>query len=67
MSIYPEEMIVFDIYFASAVSMAHCHPGAGWDKATNQQLPAPSVSACAEIAKEMIRVRRKILYEGDSE
>lgn len=56
------EVIVFDIFFAGIVSMAHCHPANGRSNGYAEAPPQKSVEECAKIALEMIRVRRNVLY-----
>lgn len=53
--------MVFDVYFASIVSMAHCHPGAG--RKGNYDKPAPKLSLeeCADVALKMLAVRRRVM------
>lgn len=51
-----DEVIVFDMYFAGIVSMAHCHPGTTRDAALNL-----SLEACADKAMKMVDLRRKII------
>lgn len=53
------EQMVFDIFFAGCVSMAHCHPAAGRSNGygTAEKL---TVEQCADLALEMIAVRRKV-------
>lgn len=55
------EHITFDIYFSGIVAMQQ-HPGAGlkkegYDKAADKL----SVEECADIALEMIEVRRQVM------
>lgn len=51
------EIIPFDMFFASIVSMAVCHPG-------NTKLPSEqkmTLNDCAKVAMEMLKVRRELL------
>jgi hypothetical protein len=56
------EVLVFDVFFASVTSMAHCHPGNGRSNGYAAAPPKLSVEECADLALEMIEVRRKVLY-----
>lgn len=49
----PEELVPFDMYFASLVSM-QVHPGAG----SKEHKPL-SLDECRRMAMEMIEIRRK--------
>lgn len=51
-----EEVRVFDMYFAGVVSM-NLHPGTTRDAA-----PGRTLEDCADIAMDMLRVRREYLY-----
>lgn len=56
--------MVFDIFFAGIVSMAHCHPGAGVKKEGYDRAGrALSIAACADLALEMVEVRRQVMGE----
>jgi hypothetical protein len=57
-----DEQMVFDIFFAGCVSMAHCHPAAGRSNGygTAEKL---TVEQCAELALEMVAVRRKVFAQ----
>lgn len=55
MSLPPDEWIAFDMYFASLASM-QVHPGAG----TRGHVPKP-LDDCAEMALEMLAIRRQVL------
>lgn len=54
-----DEEHIFDIYFAGTVSMAHCHPACGRSNGI-AVAPKLTVEECADIALEMIEVRRKV-------
>lgn len=51
------ELGVFDMYFASLVSMAD-HPGYSRDN-----VEQPTLEDCAEKAQQMIEIRRKYVTE----
>ena len=53
----PDEHVAFDMYFASVVSMQY-HPGAGTKE--HQKMP---LQDCADVALEMIAIRRAILAD----
>ena len=54
----PHEEVVFDIYFAGIVSMAHCHPGSG---STRYGTTPKSLEGCADLALQMITIRREVM------
>lgn len=54
--------MVFDIFFAGVVSMAHCHPGAGRSNG-HGIADKLSIEECAQVALQMIEERRKYLPE----
>lgn len=58
------EQMVFDVFFAGVVAMAHCHPGSGAHR-TGYDMPAPklSIKECADLALEMIEVRRQVMAQ----
>lgn len=60
LSLTSDEHMIFDIFFAGTVSMAHCHPAAGRSNGF-AEAPTKTVEECADIALEMIEVRRKVL------
>lgn len=63
-----DERVVFDIFFAGIVSMAHCHPGAGVKKEGYDRAgKALSIEGCADLALEMIETRRKIMAGAEQE
>lgn len=53
----PDEIIAFDMYFASLVAM-QVHPGAG----TKEHKPL-TLQACKDMALEMLEIRRQIIPE----
>lgn len=53
------EILVFDMYFAGIVSMAHCHPGTTRDAGLNL-----SLDECASKALDMLEVRRRVIEGG---
>jgi hypothetical protein len=55
------ELDVFDMYFASLVSMA-MHPGYNRDNVTQ-----PTMEECAEQAQEMIEIRHKYVKQPSGE
>jgi hypothetical protein len=55
------ELDVFDMYFASLVSMAK-HPGYNRDNVTQ-----PTMEECAEQAQEMIEIRHKYVKQPTGE
>ena len=55
----PDETMTFDMYFASLTSM-QMHPGAGTKD--HQKL---SLQECADMAMEMIAIRRDIISNGE--
>jgi hypothetical protein len=60
------EQNVFDMFFIGIVSMAHCHPGAGiWrnDQGKYVTIDKPSLEDCAQLALDMIEVRRQMRGE----
>lgn len=57
------EVVVFDIFFAGIVSMAHCHPANGRSNGYSEAPKPKSVEGCADLALEMIEVRRRVLGE----
>ena len=59
-----DEELVFDVYFASIVSMAHCHPANGRSNGHATAPEAKSVEDCADIALNMIEVRRRVMAAG---
>lgn len=56
-----DEILVFDIFFAGIVSMAHCHPANGRSNGFAEAPPKKSIEDCADVALEMIEVRRRVL------
>ena len=56
------EIPVWDIYFASIVSMAHCHPGNGRSNGHATAPPKLTLEECAALAVDMIKIRRKVIY-----
>lgn len=60
MHLTEHEQLVFDIYFASVVSMARHHPGAGRSNGYSTAPDRLSVDACAEETLKMIEKRREI-------
>ncbi len=55
--ISPEEYITFDMYFASLCSM-QVHPGAG-----TKEHAKLSLQECADMALEMIAIRREVIAD----
>lgn len=51
----PEEYVTFDMYFASLCSM-QVHPGAG-----TKEHAKLSLRECADMAMEMISIRRAVI------
>lgn len=60
-----DERVVFDIFFAGIVSMAHCHPGAGRSNGYAQAPPIKSIDGCADLALEMIEKRREVMANAE--
>lgn len=56
--VYPNEFHVFDVYFASIVSLQY-HPGAGTKE--NKKL---SLEECRDIAVDMLKLRRDLAVYG---
>lgn len=54
------EHLVFDIYLSGIVAM-QLHPGVGRNNGHGYAAPAKSVEECADMALEMIEVRRKVM------
>ena len=59
--IHPEEHVVFDIYFASVVSM-NDHPGQ-----RKEPSRVKTLDDCAIQAMRMLAIRRKVLSEEKSD
>ena len=57
--IYDNELMTFDMYFASLVSM-QVHPGAG-----TKEHKALTLIECKNMAIEMLKIRRKTSFGGD--
>lgn len=55
-SLAEDEVIAFDMYFASVCSMQF-HPGAG-----TKEHKALSIDECKKVALEMIVSRRQVVY-----
>jgi hypothetical protein len=56
LELYSGEQQIFDLFFASVTSLAHCHPG----NCRNGASPI-SIEECADIALGMIDVRRDVI------
>ena len=54
----PDEMMAFDVYFASVCSMQH-HPGAG-----TKEHKKLSIDECRVIAMQMIEARCRVSKEN---
>lgn len=54
-----DERAAFDVYFGSVVSMSMMHPGAG-----SKDHKKPTLEECADIAIEMINLRRDLISKG---
>lgn len=63
-----DEESAFDVFFASVVSMAHCHPAAGRSNGYGVA-PSKTIQECKDIALEMVAVRREVqpVSEWESE
>ena len=55
LTLQPDEILVFDIFLAGIVSM-NLHPGTTRDKPSGR-----TMEECADIALEMIEMRRKVM------
>lgn len=55
------EKATFDVFFASIASIAH-HPAAGRDNG-HGKATVRTVEECADVALEMIEVRRKVFEQ----
>ena len=56
--LYEDELVAFDVYFASICSFQH-HPGAG-----TKEHRALSIDECRDVALKMIMARRQIEIAG---
>lgn len=59
LELYMGEQQIFDLFFASVTSLAHCHPGNNRDP--GNQL---TIEQCADVALEMLEVRRDVMINS---
>ncbi len=57
------EIMLFDVYFAGVVSMAHCHPGSGRSNGYGTAAPRLTLQECADLVIEMLKVRRQVMAQ----
>lgn len=54
-----DDRFVFDVYFSNVVAMSMMHPGAG-----AKDHKKPTLDECANIAIEMINIRKALISKG---
>lgn len=63
LELYMGEQQIFDLFFASVASVGHCHPAAGRSNGI-AVAPKLSLDECADVALEMLEIRRDVMFNS---